>query len=323
MGMYIGEESDMTKTTAHITYEHYKPAGVDQGCFKPACHGRVLEIGFGSGVLLRSLRDAGNEVCGVDAGHDIVERARADGFDVALVDVSEQDLPFETDSFDAVYCYETFEHLSNPYRMVSEVRRVLKPRRPLFFSVPTQEHTMGYGVCRHAFVYPGLLEREHLERFFMQMYFRIDQYHEMDTGLIVHRFYQMTNGKHEDLPDIMDVIVGDYHVSQLYKHVLSPERLAEEVQREIDGYFNGIHWCLGRDGGLEQALHIAQHLCESYQGYAPVYMQLFECFYQRTHVDHARQFLEEMLEHCELPEDSAQKVRSLLQSLSTAGAAGA
>ena len=174
---------------------------------------------------------------------------------------------------------------------------------------------MGYGACRHAFVYPGLLERENLERFFMQMYFRIDQYHEMDVGLIVHRFYQMTNGKHSALPDIMEVIVGDYHVSQLYKHVLSSERLREEVQREIDGYFNGIHWCLSREDGLEHALHIAHHLCGSYKEYAPLYMQLFESFYHYHHVNHARRFLERMLEHCALPEDSAQKVRTLLQSL--------
>lgn len=305
----------MTKSVAHATYEKYRPSGVDQGCFEHICHGRVLEIGFGSGTLLKSLQEAGNEVHGVDAGRDIVDQARTQGFNVSLVDVSEQDLPFGTDHFDAVYCYETFEHLTNPHRMVSEVRRVLKPGGAFYFSVPTQEETMGYGANRHAFVYPGLLEKKNLERFLMQMYFRVNKEYEMNTGLIVHRFYGLTNCKREDLPDIMEVIVGDYRVSELYKHVLTLERLQEEVQTEIDGYMKGIHWCLGRADGLEYAVGIGEHLCESYKGFPSLYMQLFECFYEKGKTEVGLSFLERMLTDCELPESSRDRTRALLDFL--------
>ncbi|MGP0630555.1 class I SAM-dependent methyltransferase [Nitrospina sp. 32_T5] len=310
----------MTKSVAQATYEEYRPSGVDQGCFEHIHHGRVLEIGFGSGSLLQSLQEAGNEVHGVDAGRDIVDRARSRGFNVSLIDVSEQDLPYETDFFDAVYSYETFEHLTNPHRMVSEVRRVLKPGGAFYFSVPTQEGTMGYGACRHAFVYPGLLEKKNLERFLMQMYFRVDKQYEMNTGLIVHRFYGLTNGKREDLPDIMDVIVGDYRVSELYKHVLTPESLQEEVQIEIDGYMKGIVWCLDRPDGLEYAIGIGDHLCESYKGFPSLYMQLFECFFERGKPEAGISFLEKMLADCQLPQSSRERTRGLIASLGSAPA---
>lgn len=176
---------------------------------------------------------------------------------------------------------------------------------------------MGYGACRHAFVYPGLLEKKNLERFLMQMYFRVNKEYEMNTGLIVHRFYGLTNCKREDLPDIMEVIVGDYRVSELYKHVLTPDRLQEEVQIEIDGYMRGIDWFLKWPDGLEPAIGIGCHLCESYKGFPSLYMQLFERFYERGRSEAGFSFLEMMLADCELPESSRERTRALLNSLNS------
>ncbi|MGD9950498.1 MAG: class I SAM-dependent methyltransferase [Desulfobulbus sp.] len=225
-------------TIAESVYRNYSPAGQGVGVFPLVEDAKVLEIGFGSGDLLRALRACNNQVYGTDVSERIVTKARKDGLNnVFLVDVSETPLPFADDFFDAVYCYEVFEHLTNPHRMFFEIRRVLKAGCFLFFSVPSQEISMGYGPSRHTFVYPGLLERHNLERFFMQMYFKIEEYRENADGIIEHRNYRLANKKQLRLPDVMEVIIGDYSVTTLYGALLDEHELEQEIERETEPYF--------------------------------------------------------------------------------------
>jgi ubiquinone/menaquinone biosynthesis C-methylase UbiE len=227
---------------AETVYRNYSPAGQGVGVFPLVKKSRVLEVGFGSGALLQALINNDNEVHGTDVSEKIITDAKASGIDnVHLVDVSETPLPFADDFFDAVYCYEVFEHLTNPHRLFFEIRRVLKSNHLLYFSVPSQEMSMGYGPSRHTFVYPGLLERHNLERFFMQMYFKIDAYLENTEGIIHHRNYALNNMKHLGLPDVMEVIIGDYAVTALYDQLLDEQALETEIRRETQPYFTVLH----------------------------------------------------------------------------------
>jgi SAM-dependent methyltransferase len=213
-------------TAGKTTYATYRPAGLGEGRLLLVENQRVLEVGFGAGDLQRALIARGNEDYGVDAGRDGLSN-------VFLLDVSEESLPFNENPFDAVYCYETFEHLTNPYRLFVEVRRVLRPGGRLFFTVPAQESTMGYGLSRHAFVYPGLMEKRNLERFFLQMHFRVEHIEEDAPALIVHLHYILSNRKREGLRDIMEVILGDFSVVDLYKDVLAAAALKDEIETEL------------------------------------------------------------------------------------------
>jgi SAM-dependent methyltransferase len=219
-------------------YREYVPAGKEAGLLPLVENARVLEIGFGGAKLLEALRDRGNEVYGVDASQNLVEQARAKGFEhVHMVDISDAPMPFEDDLFDAVYAYEVFEHLTNPHRMFAEVRRVLRKDGLLFFSVPAQEIDMGYGVNRHTFVYPGLLEKSNLERFIMQMYFRIEyQFEPGPRQHLVGRNYILRNMKPADKADVVEVIIGNYNVRELYGFLLSEEQLAREIEIEVKPY---------------------------------------------------------------------------------------
>ena len=302
-------------TVAKDTYKNYSPAGQDAGVLPLVENSTVVEIGFGSGNLLKELRLRGNDVYGTDVGEDIIERAKRAGLEnVFLVDSSEQEMPFENDFFDAVYCYEVFEHLANPYRLFSEIRRILKPNHKLYFSVPTQEHTMGYGPNRHSFVYPGLLERKNLERFFLQMYFKIEYYKENSTGIIYHRNYILRNMKELNLPDIMQVIIEDHSVSRLYADILSDAELKAEIKREIEPYITFLETASKNNWGIfEKAMAIFLPLDIDY---ISTYLVMTEKFIHNGNRRVAKSILERSKEIQNLPESILRNISRLIQTIS-------
>lgn len=299
-------------TIAKNTYVDYKPAGQGAGVLPIVGNLRVLEIGFGSGELLKELCLKGNDVYGTDVGKSIVEKARTSGIkNVFHVDVSEQSLPFDEDFFDAIYCYEVFEHLTNPHRLFFEIRRVLKPENNLYFSVPTQEQTMGYGPCRHSFVYPGLLERKNLERFFMQMYFKTEYYEENTEGIIYHRNYILKNMKQPDKPDIMEVIIGDYSVSKLYGDILKVSDMHVEIAREIAPYFEILEEA-GRNENWKMFNQTMNIVVSYYSNYYPLYIKLAEILERNGNHNGVKVVLERLREIPGTPKELINQLGKIL-----------
>ena len=301
-------------TIAKNTYMDYKPAGQGAGVLPIVENLRVLEIGFGSGDLLNELCLKGNDVYGTDVGKSIVEKARTSGFkNVFHVDASEQSLPFDENFFDAIYCYEVFEHLTNPHRLFFEIRRVLKPEHNLYFSVPTQEQTMGYGPCRHSFVYPGLLERKNLERFFMQMYFKTEHYEENAEGIIYHRNYILKNMKQPDKPDIMEVIIGDYSVPKLYEDILKASDMHVEIEREIAPYIEILEGA-GRNKNWQMFNQTMNTVVSYYSNYYPLYIKLAEILELNGNHDGVKVVLERLREIPGTPEELINQIDNIMES---------
>lgn len=95
---------------------------------------RVLDVGCGPGTISMGIaaRIAPGELVGADMDSSQIElasrRARALGFTNARFEAcSVYDLPFEANTFDAVFSHALFEHLSDPVRGAKECSRVLKP----------------------------------------------------------------------------------------------------------------------------------------------------------------------------------------------------
>jgi ubiquinone/menaquinone biosynthesis C-methylase UbiE len=123
---------------------------------------RLLEIGAGVGaqteILLRHWPDA--HVTGVERSPANLEAARARlgqlGWAANRYELVEQDaqsLSFGADSFDAAFLCWILEHVGDPMRVLSEVRRVLRAGSPVvvtevqnasFFLDPYSPHTLAY-----------------------------------------------------------------------------------------------------------------------------------------------------------------------------------
>jgi SAM-dependent methyltransferase len=302
-------------TTTRKAYEHYQPGGKEVGSLPLVENCRVLEIGFGSGELLRELQSRGNDVFGIDVSTDIVEKAKRLGFkNVVQLDVSEQELPYEDDYFDAVYCYEVFEHLTNPHRMFCEIRRTLKREHHLYFGLPAQETDMGYGLGRHAFVYPGLMQKANLERFFMQMYFRVEWVLEPGPNdRLVGRSYVLKNMKSPDKPDIVEVVIGDYNVKDLYGDVLPDIGLQREVAREAQAYVKVIQGCANK-GDWQAVQGIFGIVVGQYPDYYPMYFEIARTLHRVGQTKAAKDVLSILLKRSDVPETVLEEVKRTVVS---------
>ncbi|MEO0651831.1 MAG: class I SAM-dependent methyltransferase [Planctomycetota bacterium] len=102
----------------------------------------VLDVGCGSGDLLRRVAEQGIEVAGLDAPGPRIDGLAADGI-VAIAGRAER-LPFEDDRFDWVTLRHVPHHLEDPARAVAEAARVARTgvllAEPWYDrSIPSQE----------------------------------------------------------------------------------------------------------------------------------------------------------------------------------------
>jgi SAM-dependent methyltransferase len=99
---------------------------------------RLLDVGCWDGGFLERVRRAGlyTELCGVDVVGDGVESARDKGFETQVVDLNRDPLPYPDEYFDGVALLAVLEHVFDPYSMIREVHRVLRPGGELVIDVP-------------------------------------------------------------------------------------------------------------------------------------------------------------------------------------------
>lgn len=87
---------------------------------------RVLEVGSGLGILANAVAEIAGEVVGVEYSREQLAAARG-AANVTFVQGDAHRLEFPDDSFDLVYARYVLEHVSDPERVVREMRRVVRP----------------------------------------------------------------------------------------------------------------------------------------------------------------------------------------------------
>lgn len=92
----------------------------------------VLDLGCGSGVGVKELRENGYEAYGCDISlswlrkNPETQNLESQGI-IKLIRAQPYELPFSRDTFDFVISYQVFEHVKDYPATLSEVFRVLKP----------------------------------------------------------------------------------------------------------------------------------------------------------------------------------------------------
>lgn len=108
-----------------------------RGQYVSRAHGRVLEVGIGSGLNLPHYGPTVTSITGVDPAAELTskaaERAQAISQTVEVLGVSGESIPAEDQSFDSVVCTWTLCSIAQPEQAVAEMFRLLKPGGELLF----------------------------------------------------------------------------------------------------------------------------------------------------------------------------------------------
>ncbi len=89
----------------------------------------LLDIGCGTGTISQYLAGVlgAEKTYGIDANPRWVEQARANGVDATALDIQSDDLPYDDAYFDAIFCGELIEHLTDTDHLLDEIFRALSP----------------------------------------------------------------------------------------------------------------------------------------------------------------------------------------------------
>jgi len=90
-----------------------------------AAGGDLLEVGCGTGLLLRRFAQLTKSARGIDLSPGMLEKARARGLDVSTGTVL--DLPFPDASFDVTCSFKVLAHVEDIERALREMVRVTRP----------------------------------------------------------------------------------------------------------------------------------------------------------------------------------------------------
>jgi ubiquinone/menaquinone biosynthesis C-methylase UbiE len=110
---------------------------------------RILEIGYGSGILMPELAKRCNELHGIDIhtrSADVQTQLSANGVTAHLVQGTAENLPFADEMFDLVVAVSSLEFVSDFDAALKEILRVLKPSGCLVVIMPVESAIADWGL---------------------------------------------------------------------------------------------------------------------------------------------------------------------------------
>lgn len=87
----------------------------------------ILDVGCAAGTLTNKISQIcpGGYVTGVDIYSDAIDFAKKKYPHIKFIKADAHKLPFESNFFDLIICYETIEHVDKPEEVLAQIRKVL------------------------------------------------------------------------------------------------------------------------------------------------------------------------------------------------------
>jgi SAM-dependent methyltransferase len=134
MSMHYGSDYDRTICTAAKAPEHWFGRRDELLRLKPG-GGSVLDLGCATGGFLSTLKGRSWKLYGIEISEEAAAIARHRcGAEIFVGDVL--DARFPPDSFDAITCFNVFEHMHEPGAVLSRVAKWLKPGGVFYTMMP-------------------------------------------------------------------------------------------------------------------------------------------------------------------------------------------
>jgi len=103
---------------------------------------RNLVIGCGIGSEIRNL--AGIFPCTEFVGIDPLLETDLSGKNWSTTNGRAENLNFRDEEFDFIYCYHVLEHVQDTYKVMNELKRVVKIKGAIFIGVPNKSRIVSY-----------------------------------------------------------------------------------------------------------------------------------------------------------------------------------
>jgi ubiquinone/menaquinone biosynthesis C-methylase UbiE len=87
---------------------------------------RILEVGCGTAHWLAQMDPGAHTLFGLDASAGMLRQAHRRGLSLNLVRGYARELPFESYTFDLVFCVNAIHHFDQPLRFIREASRILR-----------------------------------------------------------------------------------------------------------------------------------------------------------------------------------------------------
>jgi len=129
---------------------------------------RVLDIGCGCGANLRLLRDRGHEAIGLTLSEAEARTVEEQGLSCRVWDITNEMLPFPSESFDVLIFSHVLEHVAWPEIILRRFTQLLKPDGRCMLALPNAMQFMSrwrFLLGRFRYTETGIMDRTHL-RFF-------------------------------------------------------------------------------------------------------------------------------------------------------------
>jgi 2-polyprenyl-3-methyl-5-hydroxy-6-metoxy-1,4-benzoquinol methylase len=195
-GGYLTKRLGYQPVTAQSPAEHFcallgseisRAARWRAGCdliprFVP--EGRLLELGCGTGETLKRFRDLGwRNLYGVELSDSAARIARSSGFTVKTATIETALETYPDGWFDTIVAEMVLEHLVNPFTVVRQLARKLKPGGEFLFSTVIRDSVDGrifgrYGVCYDFPRHMVFLRKRDLNELLRSDFDRIKSWHQ-------------------------------------------------------------------------------------------------------------------------------------------------